>query len=60
MPLQNYKGYTVDYRLRQFRLVPPDFGMIEFIDFKSDAGDTLLTEMIRGGFVPADKMHYCM
>jgi hypothetical protein len=60
MPLQNYNGYTVDYRLRQFRMCPPDFGVIEFIDFRSEKGDAILSEMLEKGLVPYDKMHYCV
>ena len=52
-----FKGYTVDYRLRQFRACPEGWnnhGTIEFVDFDSDEGDELLSEMIRRGFVPND------
>ncbi len=58
MPLQIYKGYTVDYRLKQFRLCPEDGGIIQFIDFKSDVGDALLVEMLKQNPIPEDKMHY--
>ena len=55
--LPTYKGYTVDYRLKQFRLVHPGHchcggGEIEFIDFDDEKGDELLAEMIRKGLVP--------
>ena len=61
MPLQEYKGYTVDYRLWQFRLVHPGDcvcggGEIEFIDFKSEKGDALLCEMLAQHLVPEDKL----
>jgi hypothetical protein len=65
MPLQQYNGYYVDYRCRQFRTVttPPcldsdDFPLIDFIDFRSDRGDALLCEMLSKGLVPEDKIHY--
>ena len=59
--LPTYKGYTVDYRLKQFRMVHPGdcvcgFGTIDFIDFDSDKGDAILSEMIREGLVPDDVM----
>lgn len=60
MPLQTYQGYIVDYRLRQFRTQPLDHGVIQFIDFRSEEGDTLLCEMFSKGLVPEDKMHYCV
>jgi hypothetical protein len=56
MPLQEYRGYTVDYRLKQFRKCPPDHGIIEFIDFKSWKGDELLCEMLEKNLVPEDKI----
>jgi len=61
MPLQRYKGYTVDYRLNQFRKVHPGDcvcggGEIEFIDFSSEKGDELLTEMLRAGLVSHENM----
>jgi hypothetical protein len=52
MPLQEYKGYTVDYRLRQFRACEggwENHGPITFIDFRSDEGDAILCEMIKDG-----------
>jgi len=42
--LPTYNGYTVDRRLRQFRRVDHHTG-IEFIEFDSDFGQTLLNEM---------------
>lgn len=59
--LPTYKGYTVDYRLKQFRFVHPHegplpcgcgLGEIEFIEFDSEKGDQLLSEMIHKGLVP--------
>lgn len=58
MKLQEYEGLIVDYRLRQFRTQPPDFGVIEFIDFKSDKGDALLCEMLAKDLVPWEMMTY--
>ena len=43
--LPEFKGYTVDVRLRQFRKGSPETGM-EFIDFASPQGDDLLEEYI--------------
>ena len=45
MPLPTYKGYIVDYRLKQFRSQPADYGVIEFIEFSSEKGRSLLEEM---------------
>lgn len=61
MPLQTYtatdgKTYTVDYRLKQFRYVPDNYGIIEFIDFKDWKGDEILCEMLERDLVPEDKM----
>lgn len=58
MPLQEYKGYFVDYKLRQFRSNVPFPEPIEFIDFRSDEGDALLCEMIRANLIPDDKLIY--
>ena len=58
MKLQTYKGYTVDYRLRQFRKVATKNGgvdftkPIQFLDFDSYQGDELLAEMIRKDLIP--------
>lgn len=53
-----YKGYTVDYRLKQFRKVKGgDHGMIEFVDFASEKGDKLLSQMIRKGYITRDEMY---
>jgi len=52
-----YKGYTVDYRLKQFRKCPKSplsRKMIEFVDFDSDKGDLLLCEMIKKNLVPGE------
>jgi hypothetical protein len=58
MPLQTYKRYTVDYRLRQFRLCPADYGVIQFIDFDTEEGDALLSEMLEQNLIPEDKYQY--
>ncbi len=42
--LQTFKGYTVDFRLREFRIFPTK-GPPEFIDFRSNEGATLVDEM---------------
>jgi hypothetical protein len=42
--LKEFKGYTVDLRLRQFRKVPYD-KLPEFIDFDSPGGKRLLAQM---------------
>jgi hypothetical protein len=42
--LQTFKGYTVDFRLRQLRNMPLD-DIPEFIDFESPDGIKLCTEM---------------
>lgn len=42
--LQTFKGYTVDFRLREFRKVPFD-ALPEFIDFDSPEGEELCYEM---------------
>jgi hypothetical protein len=57
MPLQVYKGYTVDYRLQQFRYIHED-GLIDFIDFNSFRGNEILDQMLEDGAVPEDKMQY--
>jgi len=44
--LPTFKGYTVDVRLRQFRKADPGTG-IEFIEFDSPEGDSLLGEYIK-------------
>ena len=51
--LPTYKGYTVDYRLKQFRKVPLD-RLPEFVEFDSDKGDELLAQMIRKNLVPKE------
>lgn len=40
----NRVTYYVDYRMQQFRSNQP---LIQFIDFKSDKGDRILSKMIR-------------
>jgi hypothetical protein len=42
--LQTFKGYTVDFRLRQFRKDQPD-ALPEFIDFDSPEGEKLYEAM---------------
>ena len=58
MELQTYKGYTVDYRMKQFRACEggwENHGIIEFIDFSSDKGDKILCEMIKEGVLDYSK-----
>ena len=42
--LQTFKGYTVDFRLKQSRKIPLDT-LPEFIDFDSPEGEELCNEM---------------
>lgn len=42
--LQIFKGYTVDFKLRQFRKIPLD-EWPEFIEFDSPEGEKLCYEM---------------
>ncbi len=42
--LPEFKGYTVDERLKQFRKVDKEKQNIEFIDFDSEKGGELLEE----------------
>lgn len=42
--LPNFKGYTVDEKLQQFRKVNRDEPSIEFVDFDSEKGQELLDE----------------
>ena len=42
--LKSFKGYTVDFRLRQFRKVNKNKDLIEFINFNSNKGEKLLKE----------------
>lgn len=44
--LPEYKGYTVDFRLRDFRRVT-NGRRIEFIDFDSEQGMDLLIQIAR-------------
>lgn len=44
--LPEFKGYTVDFRLKQFRNADINAGM-EFVDFESEKGDYLLYELIK-------------
>ena len=57
MELQKYKGFYVDYRLKQFRSAVAYHEEIEFIDFKSERGDEMLVEMLNKKLIPADKMN---
>lgn len=43
--LPEFKGYTVDERLRQFRKVDHNKPSIEFVEFDSEEGRALLEEM---------------
>ena len=43
--LPEFKGYTVDVRLRQFRKVNHKKPNIDFIEFDSEKGRKLLKEM---------------
>lgn len=54
MPLQKYKCYTVDYRLKQFRRVYKS-GRIDFIEFNSDEGDRILCRMIKDNVLDLSK-----
>jgi hypothetical protein len=42
--LQTFKGYTVDFRLREFRAMPTN-GPPQWIDFRSNEGAALVDEM---------------
>ena len=42
--LPEFKGYTVDKRLKQFRKVDRNKPNIDFVDFNSEEGQELLTE----------------
>lgn len=43
-----YRGWTIDWRCRQFRRVHKDHS-VEFLDFDTGAGDELLVEFIQLG-----------
>ena len=43
--LPEFRGYTVDERLRQFRKVDMKKPSIDFVDFDSEEGEKLLEEM---------------
>ena len=63
MPLQTYKDYTVDYRLRQFRRCKGGWEnhvAIEFIDFKSEEGEQLLAEMLSQALIPDEQLWHLM
>ncbi len=42
--LPEFKGYTVDKRLKKFRKVDHDKPSIDFVDFDSEEGQELLAE----------------
>ena len=42
--MPEFKGYTVDERLRQFRKVDRKKPTIDFVDFDSEEGQELLAE----------------
>jgi hypothetical protein len=42
--LPKFKVYTVDFKLRQFRIVDLKNSKIKFIDFDSKEGKTILNE----------------
>ena len=42
--LPEFKGYTVDERLKQFRKVDMEKPSIDFVDFNSEEGQELLAE----------------
>ena len=42
--LQTFRGYTVDFRLREFRAMPTN-GPPQWIDFRSNEGAALVDEM---------------
>jgi hypothetical protein len=42
--LPEFKGYTIDERLKQFRKVDHDKPSIEFVEFNSEKGKKLLDE----------------
>ena len=44
LTLPEFKGYTVDERLKQFRKVDRNNLSIEFVDFDSEEGQELLAE----------------
>lgn len=62
--LPTYKGYTVDFRLKEFRKVNANYhfieddgsnpNSIEFLSFDSENGDRLLAQMIRKNLVPKE------
>ncbi len=42
--LPEFKGYTIDKRLKQFRKVDREKPSIDFVDFDSEEGKELLAE----------------
>lgn len=67
MPLPTYTynriTYTVDYRLAQFRYIPPTNTLkkalktFRFYDFDSPEGDRILTKMIKDGKADLSKLN---
>ncbi|MEP7287451.1 MAG: hypothetical protein ABI947_16965 [Chloroflexota bacterium] len=54
--LPTFRGYTIDFRLREFRKVGAAHDLdIEFIPFESEQGDALLCAYIRS----LSKKEYC-
>lgn len=53
--LPTFKGWTVDYQLRQFRKAGGTYGF-RFEDFDSDIGDSLLSELITYNLVPMETL----
>ena len=53
--LGTFKGYTVDFRLRQFRKILRT-KLPEFIDFDSSEGIELLAQMHKVAIVKANKI----
>ena len=52
MKLQEYKQWTVDYRLQQFRSCEggwASFGEISFVEFSSEQGQEIIAEMVEEG-----------
>ena len=45
--LPEWKGYTVDVRLRQFRKVDKINHEIEFVEFDDEQGDDILCDIIK-------------
>ena len=60
MELQKYEyegvEYYVDYRLSQFRSITEYPNVIEFIDFDSERGDIILSQLIKDGKADFEKL----